>query len=277
MTCLHRGTDCETPFLEPFVAHLNAAEGSDYRLYSCLDRFGRGGPKQPQKQPEALYKGERSGLLTIERKILSWPPEAIKLHTLWHLFCDPILANQKPFNEAPYKLLLPEVIPLKVESFDEARTLLVQQLIDRRMFVQSGAVFQGTEPFRFSFRTQHKSERDEDRPQTGIMIETRLPTRWSVTPEEEAGISELLCKYLKACSEKFSIWKNTRRVLLLEPHGDIVEEALYDGDWKLHLGDQVDEIWTATYYGETFLPWSLNWGFKKIFPEEVEYQKASGL
>jgi len=275
MACIHKGINCEIPFLEPFVAHYNKVESADYQFYTCLDK-GRSSEAQPSKQPEALYSGEKSGLLTIERKIISWPKDAIKNHNMWHDFFEPILERHDLFADAPYLLKVPHIVPIVPSKFKIGRLHLEEQLKRLKTNISNGKTYRISTPFECRFRIQDEWERDESQPETGLMVTTNLPWRWGSSKEERAPIYKELERYFKDCRKKFSIWQNTRKILLLEPHGDITWDALLFAPWdKILRGDELDEIWTAVFYHEHYLSWSENWEFERIFPETEEKSKSA--
>lgn len=266
MACIHHNMGCEWPFVEPLIRHINATEGTDYEHHQCLDHGGNESQRDPQ--PEALYIGEKSGLLTIEKKRLEWPPGIIKRHQFWHKLADELHAVLAPLTlDGPYKLSLPEELPVHNRDLSKALKAIVEA-IERNIdqIRPGGKVLRRQKPIPFRFYRQERYERNEDDPQDGLVIETSRSMLNDLAAIEDDKILEVVKRYLKACSKKFAIWGNTRRVLLLEPHGSFVDVVLNDAPWSDLVNGEVDEVWAGSYYKDPSLGgWLENWFFERLY------------
>ncbi len=265
MACLPHSGGCERRNTEPFVEHLNSAEGTGYRHEACLDLTPSDRP-----QPEALYVDPSSGArLTIERKSLIWPADYAQRHQNDHLVAGRIFDQVgAALRQAPFQLQLPDLIQgsrreLLAFADEVSRCVLV-----KFSSLEPGATFQGVSGrWGWRLRRQHEVEREEDEPTSGLIV------NWSssidyLTPEAcaeaRAGLAPELMRFFDACSRKFLGYEDTRRVLLLERIGNYY---LGEDDWTAILTDsppppQVDEVWLS----ECFVGAEDYWDFERVFP-----------
>ena len=215
---------CERPFVEPFVAFINAAEQSDYAYDRCLDHVDRNHP-----QPEILYLDSRGHELVVERKSVVWPRDYVLKHKNQHVLMELLHAALASETDAfPCELWLDcdikrpraQLLTIGRQIASDIRTKMQGMDAD---VVLSGSV----QDVRWKFRWESESERDWFEPQTGLVI--RSDGEWidSETPIP-SGFSAELGRLVSAAMRKFRAYDSSRRILLLEPQGDFPTEWLID-------------------------------------------------
>ena len=269
MACAHYNIGCERPFVEPLIRHINSVEGTDYEHYQCLDHGSNDSQTAPQ--PEALYIGAKSGLLTVERKRLEWPPGKIERHRFWHKLADRLHQDLAPLtDDAPYKLQLPMELPIKNRHLQDTQTAIVEAIRCNIEEVRQGHPLRVKEPVPFEFRLQDARERCLEDPKRGLLIQTseRSSLLGRISLDDQKGVLDTVQRYLQVCATKFSIWSNTRRILLLEPHGEIARDTLYFASWDELVTGEVDEVWEGAYYQDPLVnSWFDEWHFERLYPK----------
>jgi hypothetical protein len=255
---------CERRRTEPFVAHLNDAEGTRYSHERCLDV----GPTN-RPQPEALYTDPDKGDLVIERKSMIWPADYAARHRNDHLVAEWIIAEVgEQLHSAPYRLDLPNLIYGPRSDLERFACSVGQAVMAVFNALEPGAATTGrTGSWGWRLRRERDGERDPDEPATGLVVEWSSSTDY-LTPEARAearaGLAPDLRRHLESCVRKFEGYERARRVLLLERVGEF-DPAGDDWAWLLTNAPptpEVDEIWVSECYtgSEEF------WSFSKVFP-----------
>lgn len=258
------GVNNERPYLEPLVAYINATEKTDYQYGRCLDHGGSESQQRPQ--PEALYIGDKSGELTIERKLLVWPPRLLERHHSWHKLANPLRDDLLALtSDGPYKLCLPYELPVHDRTLKDVKRELVEMIEMGIDDVRTkGKILGATSPLPWSFRRQKTEERFLGEPVAGLVISSSKSMLKDLN-ENDDDIVDVVRRYLGACSRKFTHWGHSRRILLLEPHGSFVYAVLKDVSWPELIKDEVDEVWLATFDDEMAEIWSDCWIFERLY------------
>jgi hypothetical protein len=167
---------------------------------------------------------------------------------------------------------LPEELPVNNRELPAAQKLLLEA-IERSIeeIRQGGKVLRAHKPIPFRFYRQRPCERSDEDPQKGLLIQTSR-SLWADLAIEDDKILEVVKRYLDVCSKKFAIWGNSRRILLLEPHGSFVSSVLSDAPWAELVHGEVDEIWMGSFDSDPSvgMSWFDKWYFDKLYPREDE-------
>jgi hypothetical protein len=249
----------EVCVLTSFVAYYNALSGTAFALERILDDAGS------SAQPEALYVDARTcEKLVIEHKTFVWPPEHFKLHCSGHevaaLIKQTIQALLSP--DKPYVLELRDDMRgsrTELRAFGENVGAIIRAGIDA---VHGGEMLSGRAPNRrWVFRVEEAFEREYYQPSTGLVVS--FEGAWSTlpTPDMTAQLSGAFNVMLARVAPKFEGHADARRLLVLDPHGDV--RFTPDEEWAklLSMADvpaNVQEIWLSfhDFITDTLCGWT---------------------
>jgi hypothetical protein len=255
MPCLPESGGCERPFTDAFVGHLNRAESASFVHRACLDVAQREIP-----QPEALYEDLNQKLpLVIERKSISWPLDYAYRHSNDHVVADVFTHELKGLpSDGLYELRLPLLIEGKRPHLKSLALAAAQRIRSNWPRIASGWMMEERvdDKWWWQFRKVHDSEREDNVAADGIMVEWEGPGGDfllrnyidPVNPSEE--FVDALKKIYSSCAAKFTSYPGARRVLLIDPHGDLRSK---DSDWwrsiwiSFQPPAQIGEIWSGVF------------------------------
>lgn len=267
MGCLPISGGCERKLTDPFVMHLNQIEGRAYVHVSCLDREIRNRP-----QPEALYAdGALLKQLVIERKTIGWPLDYVERHVTTHFLMDFILdAVGSKTKDAPYALELEgdisfsrEWLGIFARRIADTITPLVSRLDPgQRVFIREGACT-------VTFWLQEDEEREYWEPSKGLIIFQTCDGSSSVPGSNElpSGLDTVIRQLWSSCEKKFAEYVGDRRILLLDPHGELrTSDRLW---WRKAFNrtpppHSISEIWLAMF--DAISDVEEGWIFSKVHP-----------
>ena len=266
MGCLPDSGKCERARAQPFIDHINATENKSYIHVSCLDIQIRDRP-----QPEVLYRNSQDESdIVVERKNVMWPLNYAELHSAEHHFFDFINERVHELTEGgPFALALPPTPTIDREILRAYATKISSEIESMIHRIEPGQGFVGQfNGHRFKFWHQWESEREDGEPDKGLMIEVlqrpdaaiRDPRK--LPPELLAEINRII----ENCVDKFQEYPHARRVLLVEPHGQL--RYLGEPWWTDLLSalpppTELDEIWVGHH---EFLPGiGDDWMFEKVY------------
>lgn len=279
MSCLPHSGGCERQRVEPFVQHINAVEGYNFIHIACLDRIYLNSP-----QPEALYKDDKAAeTMVIERKAIVWPPDYAKLHASDHRLASLISERLRPMlDPVPYLLNLETAVRGSEAEIVEFAERIAQTIIGNLSIIRAGETI-GSQRVgrRWSFRIQKPGERDDDDPETGIMFfwnveESHIP--YSHSNDLPDGLRQSVQQIFLACKRKFTDYAGARKILLLNPHGDVKHvDPFWWNELLVFLGvpNEIDEIWLSSYDWISFN--EQGWTFECVYPWSKENQDNQRL
>ena len=253
MTCLPESGGCERPFTEAFVEYLNQREGTRYAHRSCLDVMER-----RLAQPEALYVDENRGLeLVIERKSISWPTDYPYRHSNDHFVFEVFSQALKDFRfDDLYEIRFPMLIRGKREDLCPFVLAAADKVRANWSKIQSGAALKErvTADWWWGFRRVPDEEREEGSSAKGLLAtwvgRSMLLNDYLDPLRPPDGLSLALRKIYVSCAAKFTSYPHARRVLVLDPLGDLRHEPK---DWwhslwsTLSPATEIGEIWSGIY------------------------------
>jgi hypothetical protein len=253
MSCIPQSGGCERPFTDTFVSHLNRLQGAQYMHRACLDAIERTTP-----QPEALYVDAESTLqLVVERKSISWPANYAYWHSNDHAVGDIFFRELRDLtSDDLYELRLPMLMEGKSAALTALAQQATEQIRTNWSAIATGSELEGgvSDKWWWHIRRLPDWDRDEDAPSNGLTI--RLEEQGSsfddfLDPGELPGeLSSSIEKIYVNCSGKFRPYLECRRILLLDPHGDLQREST--GWWQsvwanLPPPPQIGEIWSGKF------------------------------
>ncbi len=269
MPCLPESGGCERPFTDVLVAHLNRTEGARYGHRDCLDVMDRTAPR-----PETLYEDvETGGQLVVERKSISWPIDYAYRHSNDHAVGE-VFSRQllDLASNDLYEVRLPMLMEGKRAELLGFANQAAEQIRTNWSAVAAGSVLKGRieDKWWWGFRRLPDWEREDGAPAKGLQITlvgSSLSLLDSLDPVElPDALAESITKIYASCSAKFSSYPDARRILLLDPHGDLRTE---NGDWwqavfaGLPPPAEIGEIWSG------ILDWvtdnTQDWTFEKLY------------
>jgi hypothetical protein len=264
MSCLPSASKCEWRDLKHFVDHLNCTESVDFTRTTCLDLCGNSN----SKQPEVLCTASNNVTLVIERKSIVWPENYAAKHKAEHRFFQLLIDKLSPLLDAnaPYELRLSPLNStsdkILAQQSDE-----IKNFVDQRVTkLNAGETLTSQQPLAFSIRKQKSSERDSDDPESGICISMH-EAEIKLTDGDgqiESKFIDLLSRLLASAPEKFSNYKQSRRMVLLQPISVGLFESICSHECRL-LGEIsiprcIQEIWLAFEYAPA------HWEYTQIHP-----------
>ena len=221
MTCLPSSGGCERIFIDPFVSYLNTVEGMAYKYVSCPDQEVRNQP-----QPDGLYADAAlSRRLVIERKTLLWPEDHAEVHRADHFLMELILAALDPLTtDAPYELELPSGISLDRSQLKAFAWQIVEQVKARIHGLEPGcSILFSKSLWSCRFTHQEQGGRDYVEPSRGLKISLITSSSCEVLNPSElmTALCEGLQKCFWACEKRFLEYADDRKILLVDPHGEL--------------------------------------------------------
>jgi hypothetical protein len=246
MACSPTPRGHEVCALTSFVHHYNRSSGSSFALDRILDASGS------TPQPEALYvDAARARTLVIEHKTFVWPRDHFQIHRSCHEVDTRIRKIVEPvlLSDRPYLLRLSDDLRGSRENLRAFADDVGAFILARIDVVHEGKVLRSRQLGReWLFRVQPEIDREYFQPSTGLIVE--FEGKWSALPPPDlmAAHADVLSELLAHASMKFRDHAASRRVLVLDPHGDL--RFTPKEEWSRLLAavtipDSVDEIWLS--------------------------------
>lgn len=252
MPCLPQSGGCERPFTDALVAYLNRTEGTHYVHLACLDITERTSP-----QPEALYADTESGhQLVIERKSVSWPDDYPYRHNNDHVVGDVFSHELKDLAvDDLYEIRLPLLMEGKRAELQAYALHAAKEIRANWSSIATGSALKGRagDQWWWAFHKLPEWDREDDASK-GLKI-TWMGSDFSwediLDPAQlPNALSSAIEKIYKSCSAKFASYPEARRILLIDPHGDLQTES---AEWwravcfELPPPSQIGEIWSGVF------------------------------
>jgi hypothetical protein len=273
MGCLPESGGCERQRTDPFVHHLNALEGTHFSHETCLDRVYRNSP-----QPEALYIDTDTGAqLVIERKTLVWPHDYPARHKNDHHVADLLLKGlQDLTSNAPYAIELEVGLEGRRDDLTAFARQITTVIRERFHDIEGGQIIGAAQVgrrWRF-FREKPALREWDGEPETGLVVRwypEETPDLASALPEE---LLEDISRLFTSCIQKFQTYLHARRILLIDPHGDL--RYLGDFWWArvfkaLPPPSGIPEIWMGTH--DWITDREQDWIFEQLFPISTPHEE----
>jgi hypothetical protein len=275
MPCLPESGGCERPFTDVLVAHLNRLEGSHYRHRACLDVADRTLP-----QPEALYVDAETGQqLVIERKSISWPVDYPYRHNNDHAVGELFAQELRDLTtDDLYEVRLPMLMEGKRAELLRYALQATKQIRAKWPTIASGSILKGRagDKWWWAFHKLPEREREDNAPSRGLQITLVGPGLSINDFLDPTNLSDALAsaidKIYANCSAKFASYPAARRILLLDPHGDLRTEST---DWWRKVWanrpppSSIGEIWSG------ILDWvtdeSQDWVCEQLYSNAVAH------
>lgn len=269
MPCLPESGGCERPFTDVLVAHLNRVEGAYYVHRACLDVAERTVP-----QPEALYVDARSGRqLVIERKSISWPVDYPYRHNNDHAVGELFAYELRDLTgDDLYEIRLPMLMQGKRAELLRYALQATKQIRAKWATVASGSGLKGRdgESWWWVFRKLPEWEREDNAPSRGLQISLVGPGLSFDDFLDPSSLPDALetaiTKIYGNCTAKFASHLDARRILLLDPHGDLRTESTewWQKVWvNMPPPPSIPEIWSG------ILDWvtddTQDWMFEQLY------------
>jgi hypothetical protein len=219
MSCIPKSGGCERWATDVLVNHINWLEDAHFEHQACLDQTGEAG-----QQPECLYiNTDNHQALVIERKSISWPEEYAYRHSKDHDLANAITGSLDGTSfQGLYVLRMPSL------SSGSKREL---RAIGQKVAEVIGSSYAALQPdqeltincsgHRFKLGILPLEERGEAGPDAGLCFSWELDNPLF----EPEGLQEKVVGQIENiyadCVHKFAAYSGARRVLMLDPHGDV--------------------------------------------------------
>lgn len=248
MGCLPESGGCERHRTDPFVAHLNAIEGSRFIHQACLDRLHRNSP-----QPEALYSDSNCDRdLVIERKTVAWPVDYAARHRNDHFIAETLSENLSELAECyPLSIDLENALRMSHAELSAFAREISNSVRSDINSVLTGGVTGSSKAGR-SWRCflDPEDRADSGAPSTGLIVRWTVADEWVSPDRLPQGLVNQIQRLFRTTVEKFRNYPRARGILLLDPHGAI----RFTGDWwwarafeTVPVPPKIAEVWLATY------------------------------
>jgi hypothetical protein len=118
----------------------------------------------------------------------------------------------------------------------------------------------------FKFGVQPIEERDDDGLSRGLCFSWTLGDCWPQCADLQEELRPQILKIFEACGRKFAGYASDRRILMLDPHGDVAFNSVR---WwselfiKCQPPSVIDEIWIASSGDNEF--GEEEWSIEKVF------------
>ena len=266
MGCLPESGGCERSRTDPFVDHLNEVERTNYRHVACLDVLDRNSP-----QPETLYVDtETSQRLVVERKNIVWPSDYAPRHKQDHELAERLIEGLNDLTaDGPYSMELQPSAFSSANELAEFAEVIIQGAHELFPAVESGETIGSLQgPWWRLFR-EHTGERafDWGAPDTGLRISWNRPDTLASSAKVSLGLLDTVSRLFSSCVDKFQDYLDARRILVVEPHGEIRYNP--DSWWAQVFAEvppplAISEIWSGTY--DWLDDTQRGWMFDKLYP-----------
>lgn len=267
MACLPQSGGCERLRIDPFVALLNSEEGTGFAHDECLDLAHRN-----SCQPEVSYIDSGANkMLVIERKTLAWPVDYVRRHKNDHFVASGILHGLRDFTsgQRSYLITLPPRLGGTRDELEAFIGYVVASARRQLPGLQMGQAVEGEhDGLRWWFAVADaESRRELGVPSGGVAIQWATSFDDDVVVSVPGGMSTELVRLFDSCLQKFLPYLDARRILLIEPQGDI--ERLPDTWWVRLLEAapppaEIDEVWITEYGWVT--DFDQPWTFTRVDP-----------
>jgi hypothetical protein len=251
---------CERPYTDAFITNYNDLFSTSYVHKLCLDQTD-----SSRKQPEVLYEDTGSNhQMVIERKSIAWPSDYSRRHHIDHWVGQIFESELRPLlSGALYELHLPSLMAGTRAQLRPWVISCATALKGRWQEIESCRVLGSPEgsAVRWWFRKVPEDDKEEREPEIGLKITLSRTPQYLDSHNLPPKLGEDLQKIYDACTLKFVKYPNARRILLLEPMGDLEHN---DSRWWSEVfanyqpPEAIDQIWTGSldYIDETILGWT---------------------
>jgi hypothetical protein len=273
MSCVPISGGCERHATDALVAHLNSVEGTRYEHRACLDQIDA-----TRAQPECLYvDASTNRRLVIERKSIMWPESHAYEHSKDHDLANAISEGLRDieFHDI-YSLHMPT---LKGGSKHEIQVIgraVAQAIRSKYASIKPGQVFTiKCIAHVFKFGIQPIQERDDLGPSKGLCFSWTMDSCWSERADIQDRLRPQIAKIYEACLKKFASYASDRRVLMLDPHGDVSFNL--PGWWKevftkYQPPSAIDEVWMGSSGDDGF--GEEEWIIEKVFGGDLSFSET---
>lgn len=247
---------------------------------ACLDVAERTVP-----QPEALYVDAVNGhQLVIERKSISWPVDYPYRHNNDHAIGEVFAHELRDLTvEDLYEIRLPMLMEGKRAELLSYAIQATKQIRAKWSAVASGSGLKGRagDKWWWAFHKLPEWAREDNAPSRGLQITLVGPGLSFDDFLDPAQLPDALASAIEKiyanCSAKFASYPETRRILLLDPHGDLRTEN--SGWWQkvwvsLPPPSSIGEIWSGIFDWVT--DETQDWVCEQLY-SAVAIQNASAL
>jgi hypothetical protein len=230
------------------VSHLNWLENKHDEHRFCLDQIDR-----PQPQPECLYVDGQDGTeLVIERKSISWPESYPYEHSKDHVLAKEIYGGIAGI-EFPdvYSLAMPVTGECSAADLREMGRFVAAQIRARYVDLESQKSMRiECNGRRFVFKIRPMEDRDNSEPSSGVVLTWAMSLPMFDNDDMSARLRGQIQRIYAACVRKFAGYSRARRILMLDPHGDVAFTSARAWNEFFALDpppEAIQEIWIGSH------------------------------
>lgn len=272
MSCIPFSGGCERPATDALVRHLNMVEESRFEHSACLDQTD-----STRSQPECLYVDPGSDRrLVIERKSIMWPEMYAYEHSKDHALADLISDGLRSLEfKDLYVLKMPALKGVTKQQLELLGRSVAQEIKVKYAALKPGQLLRiTTNGYVFRFGTQPIWERDDFGPSARLCFSWTRNDGWPQETDLQEELRPQVLKIFEACTKKFAGYLNDRRLLMLDPHGDISFRSprWWNSLFKvLQPPPAIGEIWIGSSGDDGF--GEEEWVIEKVFGGNVSFSE----
>lgn len=270
-SCTTQIAGCERHSLVPLINEINALEGRNYVATECLDQSERSAP-----MPEVLYLDEVAGAeMVIERKSLIWPRDYARLHSSMHSLADMLTQQLRWLGNRPVTVILEleQVVPKKqLRATVDSIAGSLREAFAKGLETGGASIRQARGRYHWTVRSA--SDRDFcEEPRSGPVVGWSEPdfdydNLIDDLARVAVGVEEEIERLLKPLEAKFRQFTSARRIVALEPYGQL---SAMPTDWvrerlaAIRIPEVADEVWWCDSFEQDG---HLIWAFDRVFERD---------
>lgn len=155
-----------------------------------------------------------------------------------------------------YTLTMPYMSTQPKAALTAAGQLIAQQIREHHAKLQVGKALGITCLGKtFSLTVRAPEDRGDNEPDRGIVFTWDLPWTFNDRPPLAERVGDQMQKIFAACINKFATYSHARRILLLDPHGDVaftITESWRTLFTDLTPPEAIDDIWIGQHSTDDF-------------------------
>lgn len=267
---------CERPATDALVYHLNSLESRHYEHHACLDQLDRTRP-----QPECMYIDSHDGQkLVIERKTIEWPESYTYGHSKGHELAEAIHEGLAGVEfRTLYTLVMPSLTRGSKAELIEAGRSVAERIKTAYTELQLGqTISMDCLAHRLSFRIRQLVDRGDDEPDSGVvMVWPRHPQMFPAA-DLKVKLSSQIEKIYAHCIRKFAGYSDARRILMLDPQGEITftPARTWNELFKNNAPPEtINDIWVGKHGTDEF--GDEEWLIEKVYGGAVEFPPLASI
>jgi hypothetical protein len=222
-----------------------------------------------------LYIDTHDGrALVIERKSISWPESYAHGHSKDHELANAISEGLSGL-EFPnsYSLEMPSISSGSKAELTEAGRSVAEQIRTSYAELQRGQSLNiECLGHSLTFKLRPLEDRGDDEPDRGLVMTWAMSAPLFRTDDLNSKLGVQIKKMYAACVRKFAGYSDARRILMLDPHGEVAFTSARTWN-EVFTSDPppeaIEEIWIGAHGSDGF--GGEEWVIEKVYGGNLEF------